>query len=202
MKYDSEMRLLAAIAYGESSVENVYEEMAAIASVMVRQMKARGYKTMSEFTSSESTFSFVVGDGNMRFSRFSKATDIEVDESPSMSLAIKAAKNAWADGVDHSNGAYFWDGADIKSRYKTHRKVKAGIHFSDPKHNIYDIKATSGEFELSVVVKKRRRGKIVEERQVIGTYPHIYESTAAHGGTIFWKLGDVWLKLSKGKAYR
>jgi hypothetical protein len=35
--------LLAAIVYGESSTADVFEEMAALANVMVRQSKARGY---------------------------------------------------------------------------------------------------------------------------------------------------------------
>jgi len=202
MSYDSETRLLAAIAYGESSPKNVYEEMAAIASVMVRQMKARGYQTMAIFTTKERSFSFVVADGNQRFAKLMKSTDAQIEKSPEMSVAIAAAQNAFADGVDHSNGAYFWDGADIKSNYKAHQKVRAGIYFSDPRHNIYDVKATDGEYELSIVVKKRRRGKIVQERKVIGTYPYTYESTAAHGGTIFWKFGSEWLKISRGKAHR
>lgn len=202
MSYDSETRLLAAIAYGESSPKHLYEEMAAIASVMVRQMKARGYQSMAAFTAKERSFSFVVADGNERFAKLLKSTDDQIEKSPEMSVAIAAARNALADGVDHSEGAYFWDGADIKSNYKAHRKVRAGIYFSDPRHNIYDIKSTDGEYELSIVVKKKRRGKIVHERKVVGKYPYIYESTAAHGGTIFWKLGNEWLKVSRGKEYR
>ena len=107
MSYDSETRLLAAIAYGESSPKNVYEEMAAIASVMVRQMKARGYQTMAIFTTKERSFSFVVADGNQRFAKLMKSTDAQIEKSPEMSVAIAAAQNAFADGVDHSNGAYF-----------------------------------------------------------------------------------------------
>ncbi len=66
-KLDAETRLLAAIAYGESSTADVFEEMAAIANVMVRQSKARGYSTISGFTAKEKSFSFVVTDGNKRY---------------------------------------------------------------------------------------------------------------------------------------
>jgi hypothetical protein len=52
-KLDAETRLLAAIVYGESSTADVFEEMAALANVMVRQSKARGYNTISAFTSKE-----------------------------------------------------------------------------------------------------------------------------------------------------
>ena len=169
---------------------------------MVRQMKARGYETMADFTSKEKSFSFVVADGNQRFAKLQKSTDLEIGKSPAMSAAIKAAENAFADGPDHSNGAYFWDGSDIRSNYKNHSKVRAGIYFSESGHNIYSIDPTDGEYELALVVKKKKRGEIIQERKVIGTYPYIYESSAAHGGTIFWKLGDAWLKVSKGKAHR
>lgn len=55
-------------------------------------------------------------------------------------LRFNSAKQALAsDGKDLSSGGYFWDGADIKSNYKNHFKVKHGIRFSDPSHNIYGI---------------------------------------------------------------
>ncbi|WP_439683601.1 hypothetical protein MNJPNG_16045 [Cupriavidus oxalaticus] len=65
----SEERLLAAIAYGESSTRDQYEEMAALASVMVRQMKARGYSTIDAFTSKDKNFSFVRTDDNARYAK-------------------------------------------------------------------------------------------------------------------------------------
>lgn len=79
-KLDSETRLLAAIAYGEASTEDIFEEMAAIANVMVRQQKARGYSTIAEFTSKESTFSFVVRDGNERFAIMKKAREAQIEK--------------------------------------------------------------------------------------------------------------------------
>ncbi|PZX25393.1 hypothetical protein C7416_108133 [Cupriavidus phytorum] len=72
-KLTSEERLLAAIAYGESSTRDQYEEMAALASVMVRQMKARGYASIDAFTSKDKNFSFVRTDGNARYVKKFKA---------------------------------------------------------------------------------------------------------------------------------
>ena len=198
MSDEVETRLLAAIAYGESSTADVYEEMAAIASVMVRQMRARGYKTIASFTSAERSFSFVVADRNKRFTKFMNATHAEIEKSAGMSKALEAANNALTDGTDHSGGAYFWDGADIKTNYNNHVKVRAGIYFSAPQHNIYDVAPTDGEYQLSIRIKRKKAGKIIHEKKVIGTYPYLYESTAAHGGTIFWKLGADWLKVSRG----
>ncbi|WP_404654339.1 hypothetical protein [Raoultella terrigena] len=53
-----------------------------------------------------------------------------------MSNALVAARNALIDGPDLSNWAYFWDGVDIKLNYSKHFKVKHGIKFTDPIHNI------------------------------------------------------------------
>lgn len=58
-----------------------------------------------------------------------------------MSAAVAGATNALAEApLDDANGAYFWDGADIKTNYAHHDKVLGGVHFTDPKHNLYNIK--------------------------------------------------------------
>ncbi|MCY1356281.1 hypothetical protein D9M68_517400 [compost metagenome] len=201
MTIDAETRLLAAIAYGESSTADVYEEMAALASVMVRQQKARGYDSIQTFVAKRTSFSFVVKDGNKRYTKLMKATEKDIGQSTAMSDAVRAARNALAGGVDYSNGAYFWDGADIKTHYAAHAKVNAGIHFTKPEHNIYDIKGSEGKYEYSIKIRKKSKGRIFTEKKIIGYFPYTYESTAAAGGTIFWKLGDQWLKISKGREY-
>ena len=109
----SEERLLAAIVYGESSTLDQYEEMAALASVMVRQMKSRGYWTIEAFTSKDRNFSFVHTDGNARYARLMRASETDIARSTAMSDAVNAARNAFAGGPDYPKGAYFWDGADI-----------------------------------------------------------------------------------------
>jgi len=47
--------------------------------------------------------------------------------------------------IDVSNGAYFWDGIDIKTN--SHYK-KWGLKFSDPLHNLWGLKETSGASQL------------------------------------------------------
>lgn len=83
-KLTSEERLLAAIAYGESSTRDQYEEMAALASVMVRQMKARGYSSIDAFTSKDKNFSFVRTDGNARYAKLMKSTEKDAHLMPSL----------------------------------------------------------------------------------------------------------------------
>lgn len=202
-KISKEERILAAMAYGEASTRNDANEMKAIASVLVRQRDARGYMDMSTFVTSDKTFSFVVKDGNVRYKNFMKATEAEIAKDAGFSAGLAAAKNALAGGADLSNGGYFWDGADIKSNYKNHFKVKHGIRFTDPAHNIYKIEESSRiviEYEFRIT---RKKGKVVsKEKLEVWRYDHVYRSTAAHGGTIFWNHNPEYMRLTKAKAYK
>lgn len=201
-KLSDEIRMLAAMAYGEGSTDDDEQEMYALASVLRRQQLARGYASIKEFGTTDKTFSFVTNDGNPRYKKFTKSTDAQIAKDPGMSTAVKAAENAFAGGIDYSNGAYFWDGGDIKTNYKTHFKVKHGIKFTDPAHNIYDIKeSTIKTVNLYKTTKKRVDGKMVTEKTLIDSADHVYESTAAHGGTIFWKQSSHYLNVTKSKEW-
>ena len=182
---DTEVKLLASMAYGEGSVANDHDEIFALASVLVRQRNARGYSTMSAFIKGEPSYSYVIGDGNPRYNKMTKASDAVIRKDPGMSLAIEAAENAMKGGPDLSNGAYFWDGGDIKINYAKHFKVRHGIKFTDPAHNVYDIKESTKLVVLTRTVKKRVGKKVTTTKEEIGRYDHVYESTAGHGGTIF-----------------
>lgn len=202
-KLDPETRLLAAMAYGEASAADVPEEMNALASVLVRQRNARGYASMATFTSSDRTFSFVVKDGNERYRKLMDASEAQVEANPGMSAAVLAARNALAGGPDLSNGAYFWDGRDIKTNYKRHFKVRHGIKFADPKHNIYEIAESRKLIKLNKTVVKRSNGKVISKETVeVGRYDHVYVSTAAFGGTIFWKNNDDYMAVTRAKAHK
>ncbi len=201
-KLSEETRMLAAMAYGEGSTADDEQEMYALASVLLRQMKARGYSSIKDFGTKDKSFSFVTSDGNQRYKKLMKASDAAMAKDVGMSTAIKAAENAFAGGKDYSNGAYFWDGADIKSRYKTHFKVNKGIKFTDAAHNIYDIKeSTIKTINLFKTTKKKVSGKVVIEKTLIDSADHVYESTAAHGGTIFWKQSSHYLNVTKAKEW-
>jgi hypothetical protein len=156
--------------------------MSALASVLVRQRDARGYTSMSTFVSTDKTFSFVVKDGNERYHKLINASEAQLEKNPGMNAAVAAARNALARGPDLSNGAYFWDGVDIKIGYKTHFKVRHGIKFSRPSHNIYEILETEKLIILKKTIVKRSKGKIISTETVeVGRYDHVYESTAAFG---------------------
>jgi len=194
---DEDVRSLAATAYGEGSTSNVYEEMAAIASVLVRQQKARGYASISGFIRGDRTFAYAAHDGNARFNRLRDASEEQIDADPGMSTAVRAARNALSPaGIDYSNGAYFWDGADIRSNYKRHPKVLTGIRFADPAHNIYGID------EKDVPGEEWWRNAAGANTRLRGRWSYMYESTAAHGGTIFWRYNPDFVRATGNKEYR
>jgi hypothetical protein len=123
------------------------------------------------------------------------AEDIAADAG--MSAAVRAARNALSpNGVDYSNGAYFWDGADIRSNYDRHPKVRGGIRFGDPAHNIYSIK------ELDVPGEEWWRNAAGQNTRLRGSWSYKYESTAAHGGTIFWRYNPDFLRATGNRAHR
>lgn len=251
----NELALLAAIAYGESYYrENVFEEMAGIAAVMLRQMKCRGYESLSAFTKKEKSFSYVVSDGKQRFASLIKTNEADVHaaylaaekkltdlngeisaresdarvvsgadkagaarlkllrnrrkgvmlqyaEAEGKDMAYRAARHAMTDGVDYSNGAYFWDGWDIKTKYSTHPKVRVGVHFADPAHNIFDIKESTVVVIKSRQVRETKGGKVTITKTEVGRYDHVYVSTTAHGGTVFWKFNPDYVRLERKKEY-
>lgn len=202
-KLDRETRQLAAMAYGEASSKNVADEMKALASVLVRQRNARGYKDIPTFAASDPTFSFVVSDGNARYKKLMDASESAIAKDSGMTAAVEAAKNALAGGPDLSNGAYFWDGADIKTNYAGHFKVRHGIRFTDPIHNIYGIGDSTKLVVLKKMVVKKAKGTVVSKEEIeLGRYDHIYQSTAAHGGTIFWKHNPEYMQVTRAKEYK
>ncbi len=141
--------------------------------------------------------------GNPRYKKLTKATEAAISKDPGMAAALAAAKNALAGGKDLSNGAYFWDGADIKSNYKNHFKVKHGIKFMDPSHNIYDIKESTDLVIVNKTIVKKKKGVVISTTTVeVGGYDHIYESTAAYGSTIFWKQNAEYMEVTHAKEYK
>lgn len=201
---DAEVRLLAAITYGEASTKDDRDEMFALASVLIRQKEARGYKSVTSFAAKEKTFAYAAIDGNVRFKKLINASELEISKQPGLKAAVAAAVNAMNGGEDKSNGAYFWDGADIKTNYARHFKVRRGIKFTDQSHNIYGIKESTKVVILSKTTKTRSRatGKISTATEEVGRYDHQYDSTAAYGGTIFWKLNPEFLKVTRGWEYK
>ncbi|MDK2126546.1 hypothetical protein [Parachitinimonas caeni] len=199
--FDADTVLLAAVAYGEASVESPIEELTAIAQVLVRRAKATGHTKIKAYLEADPTFAYAAVDGNARFKLLSKAKPETRWADPGMRRALQGARNAIENiGTDYSNGAYFWDGKDLKSNYTNHPKVKAGIKFDQPEHNIFDVKE-SAKAGITYWQVPDKHGKLVNGRER-GRYDTVYISTAAWGQTVFWKHPDDYLKAVSGKAWK
>jgi len=199
-----DLLLLAGISYGEASTKNVYEEMAAIANVLVRQMKARGQTTMRGLIGANKNFAYAASDGNARFKAFQArvltAVDMREGNDP-MRLAIKGAINAILEKHDYSNGAYFWDGKDLGTNYDNHEKIQKGMKFSDDSHRIFTVDGApiADHSNPTTTYWYDKNGKPTKER---GSYDYTYETTAAWGDTVFSKITDDYVKATGGKPYQ
>lgn len=173
----SEVKLLAAMAYGESHWSNVYEEMAGIASAIVRKRDALHFVSVNELVQMKRRFSYVVYNKNERFVK------VMCGNEANFKKTYEAATNALNHGTDYSNGACYWDGYDLKISGTNHDKYIAGFRYSDPSHNIFSTP------EPPHIMKKGRRGIM---------YDTTYLSTITQGKTVFWKLDENYTK-AKGE---
>ena len=167
-----EEKLLAGIAYGESSTQDNFEEMAAIASAIIRRRDAAHMPSVNALVQRYKSFSYAVYDGNERYSALMCAKSELFFEK-----AYKAARNALNNGIDYSNGGCFWDGFDLKTSGSSHRKYIDGFSFTKPEHNIFAVEEPPPN----------------KKTTDMGSYTHRFDSTAALGGTIFWKLNKTYL---------
>lgn len=77
------------------------------------------------------------------------------------------------------------------------------IQFSNPAHNIYDIKESTRLVIITKTLVKKKKGKVVSSEIVeVATYDYIHVSTAAYGGTIFWKHYPAYTKATGAKEYK
>jgi len=165
--------------------------------VLVRQRKARGYASDSAFIKADKTFAFAAHDGSERYAKLMAATIDEINADAGMLAAVRGAINARSDTpTDHANGAYFWDGYDIRTNYEKHAKVLGGVQITDPKHNVVGIKSKAVPGEAWWFDAK---GNKTKSR---GKWQYKYDSTAGWGGTIFWKYNADFLKASGNKVHQ
>jgi hypothetical protein len=178
-KGKEDVLFLAYITYGESSTLNDVKEMFALAMVMQRQSKVRGFSSVKALATKYPRFSNADDGGNSRYNEMSKITDIR-EFNAGMTLAISAAENAKrANPIDYSGGAYFWDGIDILK--KTQRNRKAGVKITNAVHNVVGLPDDKlKEVNISKTIKKMVNGKL-ESKIITNSYTSVYSSVAGHG---------------------
>jgi hypothetical protein len=185
-----ETRYIAAVASGEGSTSDIFEELAGIAATLIRMRDAVGHDSTKSFVEANPNYTYAASRPTDRFKLLMKASLAQVNASTSMRRAVRAAMHALSGGNDHSNGAYYWDGEDIRTNYAAHPKVAQGIAFTSPAHNVLGIKAKDVPGEAFWDTEKKRSR---------GTWTHAWDSTAGHGRTIFWKLNADYLKATGGR---
>lgn len=195
-------RLLAAVAYGEASAANNTNEIGGIAFAVANRCRARGDKTITALKSSDPNYAYAWDGSNARFNKLMKASDTVIEKDGGMSLALEWAVTALKNkGIDPSNGGFWWDGLDFKTNYGRHPKVRDGFKFGDPAHNIFDVDEKRRETIVRWKIKNKKTGQIVDSAER-GRYDAVWVSTAAYGGTIFWKHPAEYIKATGGKEYK
>lgn len=80
--------------------------------------------------------------------------------------------------------------------------MRHGIKFSDPAHNIYGIEESTRVAIKTKTTKIKVNGRVVIKTEEVARYDHVYDSTAARGGTIFWKNSDDYVRITGAKEYK
>jgi len=198
---DDELRI-ASIAYGESSVEDDPDEIRGIAFAIANRMRAWGKPSVESMLQEDKNYSYVVKDGNARYKKFISASEKDRQNDKGMQIAVFAAKDALADhGDDPSNGAFWWDGVDLKLKRSSNPRIKFGFKYGSQSHNIFNMAEISKETTVYWQMRDKRSGRIVN-KNIRGSYSAVYESTAAHNKTIFWKYTEEFILTTGAKSYR
>jgi len=164
---------IVSAVYGESSGDA--QESRAIADVI----KNRGSATQGVY-------------GNNANSAAAASTASTSNTNANLVTARAAVIGSMTSSVDTSNGAYFWDGADIT----TNSHNSWGFVYSDSAHDIYN----TGNVLTAPVVTHWVNANGTQGA-VRGTYDHKLVSTAAFGGTIFWKYDSAFRSATGNRAY-
>jgi hypothetical protein len=198
----SQTRKLAAIAYGEASVEDDSEEIGGIAFAVANRCRAWDGKTLDQLLGADPNYTYAVSDGNARYNKLIHSRDEDIAKDPGMSLAVAWAIKARAnEGPDPSGGGFWWDGVDFKTNHRHHPKVRDGFRYGAPEHNIFGLQESHHPVTIWWQVTNKKTGQLVNS-SVRGKFDAIWESTAAHGQTIFWKHDPDYLSATGSKAYR
>ena len=176
--------LITAALYGEGT-ENL-DEMQAIGDAIMNRVEFMGTCARVEITMPRQV------KGYNETSRAATSNGRTSNENSKLNTARNAAiTTILGTSRGKSNGAYYWDGADIaitdrsNPLWNEHRDW--GLHFSESGHDIYNIGDTTGGPYVNYW--KYEDGRPPKLR---GICNQKFDSTAAYGGTIFWKVNPTY----------
>lgn len=197
----TETRLLAAIAYGEASVDDNSDEVLGIAYAVSNRARAWG-KTVPEVLKADPNYTYAANGHNVRFNLLQEASLKKINDSVPLRQAVNAAINALNQtGSDPSNGAYWWDGVDLKLKKDVNPRIAKGFKYGAQEHNIYQMEQiTKTIIQYWRVIDKKTK-KIVNGAER-GRFDSVYISKAACGQTIFWRYNPDFVSATGAKEYR
>lgn len=197
-----QVRKLAAIGYGEASTDNNPQEVRAICFTVTNRMRAWGLADVASLLKETGDSYIVAARGkNERYNQLMAASEAAINADPNMRSAVESARDALAQrGNDPSNGAYWWDGIDIKD--STNPRHSSGFHYGSPSHNIFGVAQVSKPQKITYWKQLNKKTNTMVKTRERGRYNHIYRSTAAIGKTIFWTTNPEYIKATGAKEYR
>ena len=177
--------LITAALYGEGT-ENL-DEMQAIGDAIMNRVEFMGTCARVEIMAKDQV------NGYNETSKAVTSNGRTSNENSKLNTARNAAiTTILGTSRGKSNGAYYWDGDDIT--YNSHRYW--GIHYTVPSHDIYGTGDTTGG-----PYQNYNRDENNRPTTLRGTTNYILDSTAAFGGTIFWKKSDEYIRIMQEKEF-
>jgi hypothetical protein len=199
---DPEVRLLAAVSYGEASIDDDSEEVLGIAYAVANRARAWGGKKISDLLKADRNYTYAANGTNARFNLLMATSPKAINKSLPMRAAINSAINALnSKGHDPSNGAYWWDGIDLKLKKQVNPRIAYGFKYGAQEHNIFEMQPIIKIVIIHWRVINKRTGETVDGAER-GRYDSIYVSTAARGKTIFWRYNPAYVKATGAKEYK
>lgn len=199
---DEDTQLLAAIAYGEASTEDNPEEVLGIAFAAANRARAWGNRKISAMLRADPNYTYAADGTNVRFNKLRTSSIAQLNKSLPMRTAVNASLNALNNsGHDPSNGAYWWDGIDLKQKKNVNPRINYGFKYGAQEHNIFEMSPIRKVVVVHWIVVNKKTGERVNGSER-GRYDSTYISTAAHGKTIFWRYDPDYVKATGAKEYK
>jgi hypothetical protein len=198
---DPEIQLLAAIAYGEASVNDDPEEVLGIAYAVSNRARAWG-KTISGVLKSDPNYTYAANGTCTRFNLLMASSPAKINHSPPMRTAVNAAINALnKKGHDPSSDAYWWDGLDLKEKRQGNPRISRGFKYGAQEHNIYQMEPII-KMVIAYWTVTDKKTKLPVDGSERGRFDTVYISTSARGQTIFWRYNPNFVKATGAKEYK
>ncbi len=179
----SDFEKMTAALYGEAI--NNLDEMQAIGDVIMNRAEYAGTSANAEIDKPKQVNGYKTSSQKVTSDGRTSNSNSKLNNSRNATISTMLGTSR-----GKSNGAYYWDGDDIQTN---EHKTDWGIHYTNPAHDIYGTGDSKvGPFQAYWKPSGAKRG---------APWDHKLDSTAAYGGTIFWKLNPHYQNVTGSKAY-